>query len=49
MAHAAKRKSNGRVLPSLANEFFPADKWFGPSLFEWDEPLLGYEWTGSVP
>jgi len=49
MAHAAKRKSNGRVMPSLANEFFPADKWFGPSLFEWDEPLLGYEWAGSIP
>ena len=49
MAQLTTRKNGGRSLPSLANEFFNADRWLGSSLFDLDSNLVAPDTWGLVP
>ena len=49
MAQLTTRKNGGRSFPSLANEFFNADRWLGSSLFDLDSNLVAPDTWGLVP
>lgn len=40
MSLVVSKKSNGRVFPSLVNDFFNTDKFFGPSILDFEGNLL---------
>jgi HSP20 family protein len=49
MSRTVATTRNGRAVPSLVNEFFHPDRFFGSSLFGLEDPLLGSKGWGFVP
>lgn len=49
MSRVITTPRNGRTLPSLVNEFFQPERFFGSSLLGLEDPLLGIEGWSLVP
>ncbi|HLP33706.1 MAG TPA: Hsp20/alpha crystallin family protein [Bacteroidia bacterium] len=49
MSLVLTKKRNGRAFPSLVNDFFNMDKFFSPSILDFDGSLLDYDNSLVVP
>ncbi|MFC2187450.1 Hsp20/alpha crystallin family protein [Fulvivirgaceae bacterium LMO-SS25] len=49
MSLVLTKKGNGRAFPSLVNEFFNTDRFFGPSMLDFDGNLLDFDSSLVIP